>query len=263
MVITSCCVSMSVRWGKGVCGLDTCERGLGDALRETDTWWYSLIPRNYFFHLFHSCIHSSTSPYILVWPTSLMPSRYITYFLGFMTCSGSTDTLSIPLFAFPPPPCSKRGSIHSSIWTNQVWIELTAVCQSFLALRLQICDLYWCLLGIFNSNINTRIVSCKYIKCHCWSDSGYWLQPPSLNRHTSFEEKKPHAFLHFLFYSDILQQRYGGNKELIPIDLFLNKHMYSFLPTDILSTKPSHPANSWVDLWRPMLCVGLRRPHSS
>lgn len=159
------------------------------------------------YSFFNFTIHSTHK----VGPTSLKPLRYITCFLGFMTCSGSTDTLSIPLFAFPPPPCSKRGSIHSSIWTNQVWIELTAVCQSFLALRLQICDLYWCLLGIFNSNINTRIVSCKYIKCHCWSDSGYWLQLPSLNRHTSFEEKN---HMHFCIFSFTVTFCNGDTEEI-------------------------------------------------
>lgn len=29
--------------------------------------------------------------------------------------------------------------------------------------------------------------------------------------------------MHFLFHSDILQQKYGGNKELIPIDFFFEQ----------------------------------------
>lgn len=112
-------------------------------------------------------VHSLTTK------TNTTPVRYKN-----ILSSGSTDTLSIPLFAFPLPWCSKRGSIHSSIWPNQVWIKLTAVCQSFLALWLQICNLQWCLLGIFNSYINTGIVSV----CHLWPDSRYWLQPPGLDR---------------------------------------------------------------------------------
>lgn len=78
--------------------------------------------------------------------------------------------LSLPSL---PPRCSKRGSIHPSIWPNQVWIELTAVRQSLPALRLQICNLCRRLLRIFSSNINTGIVSYKYIKCHCWLGSRY------------------------------------------------------------------------------------------
>lgn len=86
---------------------------------------------------------------------------------------GGTDILSIPPFAFPPPRCSKRGSIHPSIWPNQVWIELTAVRRSLPALRLQIRNLCRRLLRIFSSNINMGIVSYKYIKCHCWLASRY------------------------------------------------------------------------------------------
>lgn len=104
--------------------------------------------------------------------------------------SGAADILSIPLFAFPPPRCSKRGSIHPSIWPNQAPIELTAVRQSLPALRLQICNLCRRLLGIFGSNKTTGIVSYKYMKCQCWLGSRFRLQPPSLDRPTSFGREK-------------------------------------------------------------------------
>lgn len=129
-------------------------------------------------------------------------------------------SLSIPLFAFPPPSSSKRGSIHFSIWGNQVWIELTVVCQSFLALQLQICNLQQCLLGIFNSYINTGIVSCKYIICHCFPDSRYWLQPTSLDwRHTSFEKNDMYLCI-FSFGLTFCNPNMERGKDLIPIRFF-------------------------------------------
>lgn len=105
-------------------------------------------------------------------PPAPEPWRYPTP-RALWSAQGGADILSIPPFAFPPPRCSKRGSIHPSIWPNQVWIELTAVRQSLPALRLQICNLCRRLLRIFSSNINTGIVSYKYIKCHCWLGSRY------------------------------------------------------------------------------------------
>lgn len=133
----------------------------------------------------------------------------------FLLCGLLSDTLSIPLFAFPPPPRSKRGSIHSSLWPNQVWIELTAVCQSFLALRLQICNLCCCLLGIFNSNINTGIVSCKYIKCHCRPDSRYWLRPPSLDGHILRQNHMHFCIFVFTAEMEIRRQWRNGSSENI------------------------------------------------
>lgn len=109
---------------------------------------------------------------------------------------GAQIPLSIPFFAIPPPILLKERE-HSffTLAPNQVCIELTAICQSFPALRLQICNLFWCLPGIFNSNINTGIVSCKYIKCHRRPDSRYRLQPPSPDRHTGFEESDTHTYV--------------------------------------------------------------------
>lgn len=93
--------------------------------------------------------------------------------------------LSIPLSAFPPPGCSKRGSIHPSIWPNQAPIELTAERQSLPALRLQICNLCRRLPGIFGSNITAGIVSSKYRESQSWPGR-FGLQPPSLDRASSF-----------------------------------------------------------------------------
>lgn len=124
LVGAPCCVSMSVWWGKR---------------RTLD--WQDWISRHVFPSLFirreSNNVGSTTSVdilYVLVtksdpFPRSLWGIK--TYSWSSVACSGSTDTLSIPIFAFPPPPSSKRGSIHSSIWPNQVWIELTTVCQSF------------------------------------------------------------------------------------------------------------------------------------
>lgn len=147
--------------------------------------------------------------------------------------TGGADTLSIPPFALPPPRCSKRESIHPSIWPNQVWIELTAVRQSLPALRLQICNLCRRLLRIFSSNINTGIVSYKYIKCHCWLASRYQLQPPRLDKPTSVERrKKMHLPMYFLIWSIHL---YGSTKSL-----------FSFITHDA--------AIAWCRLWKPVFC---------
>lgn len=94
-------------------------------------------------------------------------------------------------FPFLPHLAARReGAFILQFGPNQVWIELTAVRQSLPALRLQICNLCRRLLGIFSSNINTGIVSYKYIKCQCWLGSRYWLQPPGLDRPTRFEREK-------------------------------------------------------------------------
>lgn len=139
------------------------------------------------------------------------PSRYETYSSSSVACPGSTHALSITCFGFSPPLFPKRGIIHSSIRSNQVWIGLTVICQSLLVLRLQICNIKWCLLGIFNSYINTGIVSCKYMICHCWPDSKYWLQPPGLDwRHTNFE-KNDICFCIFSFRITF----YNKNKQML------------------------------------------------
>lgn len=120
--------------------------------------------------------------------------RYVTYFSSYVACQRSTDTPVNTFLCHSSPPILLKEREHSffTLAPNQVCIELTAICQSFPALRLQICNLFWCLLGIFNSNINTGIVSCKYIKCHRRPDSRYRLQPPSPDRHTGFEKSDTH-----------------------------------------------------------------------
>lgn len=162
------------------------------------------------------CILYTVCSAYRVWPTSLNPLRYIRHFSCYVACSViPCQYLFLPFL----PHLAQRGSVHSSRWPNQVWIELTAVCQFFLALRLQICNLCCCLLGIFNSNINTGIVSCKYIKCHCWPDSRYWLQPPSLDRHTLRQN-----YMHFCMFA-FMATLWNGNREAMK-KWFLWKYIF-------------------------------------